>query len=162
MSTEDSTNGSPENSQPSEGDSSERLVNPEILDQWAQIRLGHEGMMLDKIQRQNRIVETTVKSMQREAGYTESGSEPEAADEMGVSIGNRITHEHHYQQTNSGGGMKAALIGLAASALLGPAAGVATHFLLSDRSTPVVDTDTDTRTEVTPGFGEPEWRHNAE
>lgn len=61
-------------------------IDPEILEQWAQLRMGHEGMMLDKIQRQNRIVEDTVKAQQQQAGYE---STVDGDDEMGVSIGNK-------------------------------------------------------------------------
>lgn len=69
---------------------------------WFLTRLGHEGMMLDKIQRQNKIVEDTVKGLQEQGGYntskTGNSSENNIAGEedMGVSIGNETRTENHY------------------------------------------------------------------
>lgn len=145
------------------------LVDPEVVNLWAMTRLAHEGMMLDKIQRQSRIVEDSVKHLQKEAGISTEEPEPqgdEESEQMGVSIGNKVTHQHYYSQktenettAGSNGGLKAAILGLAASALLGPAAGVATHWFLSEDEPAETTPSTDTTSDVTPGFGVPEWRH---
>lgn len=66
-----------------------------LLRNWAYTRLGHEGMMLDKIDRQNRIVEV----LARNAATGDVGDVrgwPEG-DDMGVNIGNEI----HYHNTQS-------------------------------------------------------------
>lgn len=55
------------------------------------VRLGHEGMMLDKIMRQNKIVRDGVRSFQR--GETTMGADVAKEEDMGVNIGNEI-HYH--------------------------------------------------------------------
>lgn len=60
---------------------------------WALTRLGHEGLMLDKIQRQNKIVENTVKGLQKDSNMTASD---DGEDDTGVSIGNETRTENHY------------------------------------------------------------------
>lgn len=106
---------------------------------WVRTRLGHEGMMLDKILRQNRIVEQL--AAQTRDGKFSGGpipSVPEGED-MGVAIGNE-TH-NHYHGTKSLG-----LVGklvLATSLVLGGiGVGVLVNELLSADVPPAVDTDT--------------------
>ena len=71
-----------------------------LLRNWAYTRLGHEGMMLDKIDRQNRIVEV----LARNAATGDVGDVrgwPEG-DDMGVNIGNEIHyHGTHAQQAST-------------------------------------------------------------
>lgn len=66
-----------------------------VAKHWVRVRLAHEGMMLEKIQRQNRIVEVNARN-------TMTGKVDDVTDwpsregkEMGVDIGDHITH-HHY------------------------------------------------------------------
>lgn len=101
-------------------------------------------MMLDKIQRQTKIVEDTVKAQQSEAGI-----EPSDGEEMGVSIGN----ENHYHGKQNGWALPmAALLGGAitgASLLYGLSQGTGSG------------QDKDTLTNVTAGFGTPVNREGA-
>lgn len=153
-----------------------------VLRQQMLVRQAHEGMMLEKIQRQNKIVADDVKER-----LGQSASEGEA-DEMGVSIGNE-TH-YHYQGGGQPGGGEAGWQdgrgvfhlgkphkGLLWSAIIAALLGgpVATWWLMQQPapSAPAVtetspsepaptqpagpgDTDTDTLTDVLPGFGEPQ------
>ena len=67
----------------------------ESLNLLGLIRLGHEGMMLDKINRQRRIVENGVRAYQR--GETTVSAEDQAVGEdMGVNVGNTI--HYHMEQ----------------------------------------------------------------
>jgi len=61
---------------------------------WANARLAHEGMMLEKIRRQNRIAELDARNaMTGETENTEGWPQTDGkGDDMGVSIGN----ENHY------------------------------------------------------------------
>jgi len=66
-----------------------------VAKHWPRIRLGHEGLMLDKIDRQHRIVETLARNtmtgdMKDVAGWPGN----EGDDAMGVNIGDHI----HYHQ----------------------------------------------------------------
>lgn len=64
------------------------------------LKQAHEGVMIEKIQRQNKIAENTVKGLQKQAGYnTSSGSGSQSnteEDDMGVNIGNESKVENHY------------------------------------------------------------------
>ncbi len=69
-----------------------------VAKHWPRVRLGHEGMMLEKIQRQNRIVEITARN-------TMTGKVDDVADwpssegeKMGVEIGDHVTHNHYYDK----------------------------------------------------------------
>jgi len=65
---------------------------------WPRIRLGHEGMMLDKITRQNRCVEVLARNaMTGEMDNAEGWPGQEGDDDMGVSIGDTIVN-HNYPQ----------------------------------------------------------------
>jgi len=76
-----------------------RTLGPEnkwdkLLRYWGYARLGHEGMMLDKIQRQTRIVEVLARNaatgdVEDMRGWPGTGD----GDDMGVNIGNEI-HYH--------------------------------------------------------------------
>jgi len=59
--------------------------------------IGHEAMVMDKIMRQNKIVENTVHGVQNQSGMDTSNPSGDEED-MGVSIGNE-THYHYQQQT---------------------------------------------------------------
>lgn len=62
---------------------------------WLQTRLGHEAMMLDKMQKQNAEVMALAKATR--TGTVGQPDAPEGED-MGVSIGNK---EYHYHYANS-------------------------------------------------------------
>jgi len=62
---------------------------------WPRLRLGHEGFMLEKIQRQARIAEVTARNsmtgrMDDTTGWPEDGD-----DGMGVMIGDHIENHYH-------------------------------------------------------------------
>lgn len=116
---------------------------------WARTRLGHEGMMLEKIQRQNRIVEQLA-AQTRDGKFTGGPvpSVPEDED-MGVSIGNE-THNHYAATPKSLGSLGKLIV--AASLLAGGAGAglLATQLLPSDPPpVPPATVDTDTVTDVT-------------
>jgi len=68
-----------------------------LLRYWGYARLGHEGMMLDKVQRQTRIVELLARNAATGKVDDVSGWPGEGCgDDMGVSIGNEI----HYHSSN--------------------------------------------------------------
>ena len=66
-----------------------------LLRNWAYTRLGHEGMMLDRIDRQGRIVEVLARNTAT-GDLSDMQGWPEG-DDMGVNIGNEI----HYHNTQS-------------------------------------------------------------
>ncbi len=74
----------------------------ELLQQWMQARLAHEGMMLDKIQQQNKRVLELADAARTGTIGKESAASTEG-DDMGVSIGNKEYHYHYEnaQQANS-------------------------------------------------------------
>lgn len=101
--------------------------------------MGHEAMMLDKIQKQNKIVRDGVRKLQSDAGT----APPD--DEMGVSIGNT------YTQTKPNGSFKTAAI---TAAMIGlPLLGAALTWFAMKPSPP--DTDTNTKYEFSIGQPEP-------
>ncbi len=113
---------------------------------WARMRLAHEGMMLEKIQRQNRIVEQLA-AQTRDGKFT-GGPVPSVPEDenMGVSVGNE-THNHYGGGETKSLGSLGKLI-VAASLLAGGAgAGVVVNQLLP--SAPPAAVDTDTVTDVT-------------
>jgi hypothetical protein len=98
-----STNGSKtsvnENSEnlPEQTLETEPLWNEKFKRLWLQMRLGHEGMMLDKIQRQNQIVEQLAKGAQVGKFNGDLGT----GRPSGVAIGNETKHETHYHYENT-------------------------------------------------------------
>ena len=144
-------NGTPQESTPPE--SALKKAADWVIPHWTRVRLGHEGLMLDKIQRQNRIVEIDAKNAAAgKSGKTadlEDWPSNRGDDAMGVKIGDEI--HHHYPpppeapvQKTAGTLAKIALT----AALLGTGAGggVLVPWLLGafgggDKPT-AVDTDT--------------------
>lgn len=61
----------------------------EFEQQWLQTKLGYEGFMLDKIQRQQEAVFKLA-----EQAKTGNFSSDPAAEDMGVSIGNKVINYH--------------------------------------------------------------------
>lgn len=118
---------------------------------WADVRLAHEGMMLDKIGKQNQIVRDSIRKIQ-------GGDMQSEGDDMGVNIGNEI-HYHQESQTNSpikslASKLAPYVIGALGAGVVG--IGVAA---LSDKAMPAAPaaaTDTDTVNQYNGGFGEPE------
>jgi hypothetical protein len=115
-----------------------------FLRNWMNTRLGHEGMMLDKILRQNRIVEQL--AAQTRNGKFSGGPTPSVpeGEDMGVSIGNEI--HHHYGSKPQATVKPPSVLGkllVAASLLAGGAgAGVLASQLLPGDVPAAVDTDT--------------------
>ena len=66
-----------------------------VAKHWARVRLGHEGVMLDKIERQNRIVEVVARNAMTGKPDDTEGWPPSGDDSMGVDIGDTI-HNHYY------------------------------------------------------------------
>ena len=129
-----------------------KYLEPKDIRNWALTRLGHEGMMLEKIYRQNRVVE---KSATQGVGSENSGVSSELTKEdeegMGVSIGN----EHHYHNVQpDNGDAKNNLPMLLGAGLIG--AGL--YFGLKDKESPPIDDKPPAATtEVRLGFGTPEY-----
>lgn len=132
----------------------------------ALLRMGHEAYMLDKITKQDKIVQNTVKGLQEEAGYTNSADpdSPSEEDDMGVSIGNETKTENHYHyqqppepqvnQTNKPNNLIPASI-LAAGALTG--AGL--YFSKPDPAPPsqvIVEPSKPNDYDIGVGFDEPQ------
>ncbi len=124
-----------------------------IARNWFNVRLGHEGMMLDKIQQQQkRVFEIADRAAN---GTTGKPSQSAGDDDMGVNIGNEI-HYHGVQQaastvTNTGTpGLSTAAKAALVVALLGGAGGVgyAAADLLKPEPAVVQGTDTDTDTDT--------------
>lgn len=112
-----------------------------FLRHWMQTRLGHEGMMLEKIQRQSRIVEQLA-AQTREGKFSGGAVASVPEDEMGVSIGNEV--HHHYPEAAKTLGTLGKLL-LALSLLAGGAGvGAVLTELLAPDPPPAVDTDTAT------------------
>ena len=137
-----------------------------VAKHWPRVRLGHEGFMLDKIQRESRIVEQLAKNaMTGKKKDVDVWPGNDGDDAMGVNIGDHI----HYHQvlppeptpepvaqapepaSQSKGMSTTAKVAtsLAAAALLGPGGvGMAAMLGAFDKPpVPVVapvDTDTDT------------------
>lgn len=61
---------------------------------WARVRLAHEGMMLEKIQRQNRIVEVDARNAMTGKVDDVADWPSSEGNEMGVDIGDTI-HNHY-------------------------------------------------------------------
>ena len=141
---------------------SEPLIDKDTVSNWANLRLGHEAMMLDKIQRQNRIVEDTVRGQQKDLGYE---STLDQDDEMGVSVGNKITHIHQQEPEKKG----SSLIPLAMAAAAGAtglgglgAAGAAITYALTKDSTQIILNEPAVNPGADPGFGKPVWKDGYE
>lgn len=74
-----------------------------LLRMWARTRLGHEAVMLDRVQRTQRISEVVARNtmtgnMKDTTGYPD-GSE---GDGMGVDIGDSVVHNHYYATPDQG------------------------------------------------------------
>jgi len=70
-----------------------------VAKNWINTRLAHEGMMLDKIQRQGALVRRLIRKTQNGTLGTATDEPEDAveADDVGVMIGNEI-HNHYGQQ----------------------------------------------------------------
>ena len=70
-----------------------------VAKHWPRVRLGHEAFMLDKIQRQTRIVEQLAKNaMTGDDTNTDEWPGSDGDDAMGVKIGD-TTINYHYPAT---------------------------------------------------------------
>lgn len=127
---------------------------------WTRVRLGHEGVMLERIQRVQRIGEIAARNAVSGKGDDTSGwPGNEEGDKMGVKIGDEI-HHHYALPTPEPTPNKASLlskVALVAALLYLGAGAVAIPLWLagnSDRekpaieSPPAVDTDTTRRIEI--------------
>ena len=128
-----------------------------LLRNWMFARLGHEGMMLGKIVRQNRMVEDLARCAA--TGDLSKMGETMDEDDTGVSIGNE-TH-NHYQASQS-----SKVWPVLAAALLGGGLVLAAMQFLPDETPEkppaVTDTDTDTVNRYDVSFGVPEDRQPGE
>jgi hypothetical protein len=120
----------------------------EYKEKWLETKLGMEGLMLGRVQRQQRTEETLARHTRKLAGVEEASPQPEE-DEMGVSIGNKVFNHYEAPATKpsspiveSGLLQKAAI----AAALLTGGGGLG--YLAAQAAIPavagVLDTDTDT------------------
>lgn len=138
--------------------SDQKKLDPEILNNWANVRLGHEALMLDKIQKQNQIVNDTVRGQQRELGYEVTDMD----EDMGVSIGNKVTHIH--QSAPEPVKKASSLLGpaLVAGSVLASggvgAAGMAALSYLTKSETVNQMVPLDKFPGADPGFGEVVWK----
>lgn len=91
-------NGTPQASTPpAEGNALKAGVKW-VAKHWPRVRLGHEGVMLNKIERQTRIVEIDARNvMTGETDCIDGWPDYEGDDQMGVKIGDEITN-HYYPQ----------------------------------------------------------------
>ena len=87
-------NGSPQVSNPPPESATKKAVDW-ALKHWARVRLGHEGMVLDSIQRQTRIVEITARNAATGKTDCIDGWPEYEGETMGVDIGDEI-HNHYY------------------------------------------------------------------
>lgn len=71
----------------------EKIIRNKDARNWSLTHLAHRGMMMDKIMRQNKIVENTVKGLQNESGIDTENLDEE---DMGVNIGNESTTKNYY------------------------------------------------------------------
>lgn len=155
---------------PPDWDQTPEEFSQEFKQQWMQTHLAHQGMMLDKIQRQQAIVEATARfaatgdSAQLASEITPQGVEDA---EMGVSIGNKEYHVHNYpaspvtttttnttteasplaKTTNTLGKVAAAAALLGSGGIAGLGASLVVDYLTRPDPPAVVqavDTDTDT------------------
>ena len=129
-----------------------------VAKHWPRARVAHEGMMLDKMQRQNRIVEVAARnSMTGNMSDLDGWPGGEGDDGMGVSIGDNIHHHYAPQpsepaQSNAASPstpsaskwMKTALLAMAllsgpallAMALLSGTVGVGLAYYLANQNQP--------------------------
>jgi len=125
-----------------------------IAPEWAMIRLGHEAMMLDKIQKQNKIVLDNVRSLNSSGGMG-GGAGEEGEDDMGVNVGN-TTHNHYSTETvqTSQGSTLGKLATAAALLTAGGAGalGLASYLKPDYHVAPPAMVDTDSDTTVEGGF----------
>ena len=127
-----------------------------VLKNWARVRLGHEAMMLDKIDRQNRIVEQLAQNqMTGDSKNIDLWPPKEDEGDMGVNIGDTINY--HTTPTATSTFAKAIPYVISAAALLG-GGGLGGAALAKYLSQPVVNqvtgTDTDTQYELHISSGE--------
>ncbi len=66
-----------------------------VRGKWARVRLGHEAMMLGKIQQQNRIAQINARNAMTGDMTNTDGWPGEDGDDMGVNVGD-VVHHHHY------------------------------------------------------------------
>lgn len=138
--SETSSNGKSEPS--SESPQESPLVPNRLVRAMAWLHPTHNAMMIDKIRRQNHVVQKQVEGMVSETGSTVS------TDDMGdLSVGNEI-HNHYTGEQKSSGGIGKTLATLALGTLLGvggAGAGLAASHFFGDKGE---DADTDTTVEM--------------
>lgn len=69
------------------------FLNEKFAKWWAMLRLGHNGMMLERTQRQLKAAENIADISMK--GNTDGVNSLYPEDDMGVSIGNEV-HNHYY------------------------------------------------------------------
>lgn len=106
----------------------------EIAQNWANVRLAHEGMMLDKIGQQTKRIFGLADAA---ANGTLGKGQPTEAEDMSVSIGNKIYMQQTPTQPSMMGEAAKKLIPLALAAALGGAAPLAYLWWNQPQSQPV-------------------------
>jgi hypothetical protein len=122
----------------------------EYKENWLGAKLGYEGVMLDRVRRQQQTEETLARHARSKAGVVESGGE-ESGDDMGVSIGNKTfnhyTSSQQQQTETQPGGSSLLQKAVVAAALVagGGGAGILASQLINPPAViDSIDTDTDT------------------
>lgn len=73
-----------------------------IRRQWANVRLGHEAVMVDRIQRVQRIGEIAARNaVSGKTGDITDWPGSAKGEEMGVDIGDKVVHHHYYGKAKS-------------------------------------------------------------
>jgi len=81
---------------------------------WARVRLGHEGVMLDEVQRNMRRREAIAyAAAQGDTSQLKGWPDQDEGDDMGVNIGDNTTHNHYYPQAQPAGDQGLSLGGVA-------------------------------------------------
>lgn len=133
------------------------LIDPDIINNFANVRLAHEAMMIDKISKQNQIVMDSVKAMQP-TNEVQKGDE-----DMGVSVGNK---QYYYQsQPENGPQQPSTLVKLAPwiiSALTAFGAPPAAMMFYKAMFNQALPANQNQELDYDLGFGNPETRPSSE
>ena len=123
----------------------ERNWKDEFKEKWLETRLAIDGLMVDRVQRQQRAEETLARHARKLAGVEEDRPQEEQSS-MGVSIGNKVFNHYEAPQKTeapAGGSLLAKAAIAAALISAGGGAGMVANQFMSFPAA-VVDTDTDT------------------
>lgn len=95
-----------------------------VAKHWPRVRLAHEGVMVDRIQRVQRIGEVVARNaMTGKTADTDGWPDYQGTDKMGVEIGDRINNHYYPPQPAAKKPMGALAKAAIATALIGSGAG---------------------------------------